>query len=197
MHRCTGPDSSPVTQSGSAAAGRHAAPDALPIAAVVIALLLPIAGCNNRPPAPAEPTAAPEAAETSQAAENQTPGEPSAPDQTVIDKPIMVTDQTFQEKVLGSSQLVVVDVWATWCGPCKMLAPELEQIAAQYAGRVIVAKVNVDDNDGIANRYKVEALPTLLFIRNGQIVERVLGYKTRGQIAAILDRLLASDKSST
>ncbi|MEZ5114975.1 MAG: thioredoxin [Candidatus Nanopelagicales bacterium] len=92
--------------------------------------------------------------------------------------------------VLDTSQLVLLDLWAPWCGPCRMVAPVLERLAARYAGRVKVVKVNVDDNPGTAARYDARSIPTLVMIRDGQTVERVVGAQPEPALAARIDRLL-------
>jgi thioredoxin 1 len=92
-----------------------------------------------------------------------------------IQAPIHVSDEAFERAVLQSPVPVLVDFWAPWCGPCRMIAPTLEQLAREYAGRVIVAKVNTDDHPQWALRYGVQGIPTMLFIVNGQVVDRIVG----------------------
>lgn len=104
---------------------------------------------------------------------------------------INIADQAeYDEKVLQATQLVLVDFWAPWCGPCKMVAPELEAIAEKYDGKAIVAKVNVDNFGRLAEKYSIRGVPTLLFIKDGQEVSRIVGYKPRQELAAALDALL-------
>lgn len=104
---------------------------------------------------------------------------------------INIADQAeYDEKVLQATQLVLVDFWAPWCGPCKMVAPELEAIAEKYDGKAIIAKVNVDNFGRLAEKYSIRGVPTLLFIKDGQEVSRIVGYKPRQELAAALDALL-------
>lgn len=103
-------------------------------------------------------------------------------------KPIEVTDQTFDELVLKAGLPTVVDFWAVWCGPCKMIAPVLEEIADEYEGRLQVAKLNVDYNNEMAMRYGVMSIPTLILFKNGQAVERLVGFMPK---AKLLDRLVS------
>jgi thioredoxin 1 len=93
----------------------------------------------------------------------------------MINEPIHVTDTAFENTVLKSAIPVIVDFWAPWCGPCKMVAPALEKIAKENAGRVIVAKVNTDENSEWAMKYGVQGIPTMLFISGGKIVHRQVG----------------------
>ncbi|GAB4488333.1 MAG: thioredoxin [Anaerolineales bacterium] len=93
----------------------------------------------------------------------------------MIDTPIHVTDAAFEKTVLQSATPVIVDFWAPWCGPCKMVAPILDKLAKEYAGKVIVAKVNTDDNPEWAMKYGVQGIPTMLFIAGGKIVHRQVG----------------------
>ncbi len=107
-------------------------------------------------------------------------------------KPVAVSDATFGREVMQSSLPVVVDFWAAWCGPCKMVAPALEKIAAEYAGRLRVAKVNVDENPYTAQQYQVQGIPTLLFVRKGRVVNRVVGALPEPRIRAQVEELVNS-----
>jgi thioredoxin 1 len=93
----------------------------------------------------------------------------------MIDTPIHVTDAAFEKTVLKSPIPVIVDFWAPWCGPCKMVAPALEKIAKEKAGKVLVAKVNTDENPEWAMKYGVQGIPTMLFVAGGKIVHRQVG----------------------
>ena len=90
----------------------------------------------------------------------------------MINEPIHVTDAAFEKTVLESSLPVIVDFWAPWCGPCKMVAPILDKIATEYAGKLVVAKVNTDENAEWAMKYGVQGIPTMLLVYNGKIVNR-------------------------
>lgn len=99
-------------------------------------------------------------------------------------KPLAITDDTFQSEVLDSVGPVLVDFWADWCGPCRMIAPSVEQIAADYEGKIKVGKVDVDDNPAIPGRYGIVGIPTLMLFKNGEVVERITGALPKDAILA-------------
>ena len=90
-------------------------------------------------------------------------------------KPIEVTDATFQDEVEKHSGLAVVDFWATWCGPCRMVAPILDQLSTEYEGKVKITKLDVDANIQTATRFNVRSIPTLLFFKDGKVVDQIIG----------------------
>jgi thioredoxin 1 len=98
-----------------------------------------------------------------------------------------VTDTTFADEVLHATTPVLVDYWAEWCGPCKMIAPALDESAESYAGRLNVAKVNVDENQALAARYQVRGIPTLMLFKDGEVVATKIGAVSRSQLAAFID----------
>jgi len=101
-----------------------------------------------------------------------------------------VTDETFDRDVLESERPVLVDFWAPWCGPCRMLAPVVEAIAEEYDGRLTVAKLNVDDNPAMARRYQVMGIPTLILFKDGQPVDRMVGYMAKEDLRRRVDASL-------
>ena len=107
-------------------------------------------------------------------------------------RPVMVTDKTFADEVLASPLPVMLDCWAAWCAPCGAMAPVLDDLAAAYAGRLKVAKLNVDQNPVTASQYSVMSLPTLLFFKNGRVVDTAAGALPRQEIERHLYRFLAA-----
>jgi len=103
---------------------------------------------------------------------------------------IEVTDQNFQTEVLGNALPVIVDFWAPWCGPCRMIAPKLEEIASEYEGKVVIAKVNVDNSPMVAGQFGIRSIPTLLYVKGGKIVDQVIGNVPKSDLEARLKNLL-------
>ena len=98
-----------------------------------------------------------------------------------------ITDATFDMQVLKSDQPVLLDFWAPWCGPCRALGPVIEELASEYAGRVLIGKMNVDENPVTPGKYGIRAIPTLILFKNGEAVEQVTGAVSKDAIKTILD----------
>jgi len=105
----------------------------------------------------------------------------------VSEKIIHITDDTFEQEVLQSQTPVLVDYWAEWCGPCKMIAPALDQIASEYAGRLKVAKLNIDENQTTPSKYGIRGIPTLMLFKNGNLEATKVGALSKSQLAAFID----------
>ncbi len=100
------------------------------------------------------------------------------------------TDTNFEEEVLKSDKPVIVDFWAEWCGPCRMMAPAVETLADEYAGRAKVGKLNVDENQSITARFSIRSIPTLLLFKDGQIREQLVGTTSKENLAKLLEKHL-------
>lgn len=104
--------------------------------------------------------------------------------------PLHVTDESFQQDVLDSDKPVLLDFWAPWCGPCRMLGPIVEELAADYDGRAVIAKMNTDENGEASRKFGIMGIPTLIIFRDGEEVERLVGVRPKQAIAEKLDAVL-------
>lgn len=162
----------------------RAAPGALALM-VTVGVIVLMTGCTdqNRP----------QSAEQTQITENPqtTPTEETTMTETVAGGQIVaVSEADFEAEVLQAQVPVLVDFYADWCGPCRMLHPILEKIAARYAGKAKIAQVNVDANPALANRYGIRSIPALFLIKDGQVVDQALGLQTEAQLQAMLDKTI-------
>lgn len=108
-----------------------------------------------------------------------------------MSKPIEIGEQNWDQEVQNAKELVMIDFWAVWCGPCQMVAPVVEELSQEYAGRVKVGKVNTDDNPGIASRFQIMGIPTLLFFKDGKPVDKIVGAAPKQQYKTKIETLLA------
>ena len=102
---------------------------------------------------------------------------------------VTLNDNNFGTEVLSSATPVLVDFWAEWCGPCKMLAPLIDELATEYDGRVKIGKVNIDDHQDLASQYGVRAIPTMLIFKNGEVADQIVGLRSKRDLKGSLDRV--------
>ena len=103
---------------------------------------------------------------------------------------VVISDAEFDQTVLKSDKPVMIDFWAEWCQPCKMLTPTVEELAGEFEGQVLVGKLNVDDNPNTATNYGIRGIPTLLFIKDGQVVQQLVGVKSKAEIKKAIEETL-------
>jgi len=104
---------------------------------------------------------------------------------------LTLTDQTFQKEVLESKGVVVVDFWAPWCGPCRMVSPTIDELAKEYAGKVKIGKLNVDENSQVVNQYNVMSLPSVVFFKDGQPMRTMTGAQSKESYKSAIDGLMS------
>jgi thioredoxin 1 len=108
-----------------------------------------------------------------------------------MEKPLKVDSQSWDQEVLKGKDLVMVDFWAVWCGPCRVIAPVVDELAQEYEGRLRVLKLNTDENPDVASRYQIMGIPTLLFFKDGKPVDKIVGAAAKKQFKDKIDSLLA------
>ncbi|MDP2952943.1 MAG: thioredoxin [Chloroflexota bacterium] len=106
-------------------------------------------------------------------------------------KPVDVDEKSFDQMVLEAKGPVLVDFWAPWCGPCRMVAPVVEELAQEYSGKVDFAKVNVDENPAVASRYGIRGIPTILIFKGGKLAQQVVGFRPKKELKKVLEDVLA------
>ena len=104
---------------------------------------------------------------------------------------VVLTDGNFKAEVLDSKIPVLVDFWAEWCGPCRMVSPIVEKLAKDYSGKLKVGKLNVDDNSEVPSQYGIQGIPTLLFFKNGQVANQIVGFQPEHKLKNVIDKILA------
>ena len=115
----------------------------------------------------------------------------------MIKEPIIITDEEFEAQVLEAELPVVVDFWAPWCGPCKMVGPILEKLAEEYAGKVLIAKVNTDENQQYAQQYGVQGIPTMIFLNQGQLVHSQVGALPENVLKDLFEQFISIAEKET
>ena len=103
---------------------------------------------------------------------------------------VSVTNDTFDQEVLKASTVVMVDFWATWCGPCKIVAPVVEELAKEYEGKAKFAKVNTDENSDLSTKYSIRGIPTLIFFKDGEVKDQIVGAVPKAQLKSKIDSLI-------
>ena len=104
-------------------------------------------------------------------------------------KPLTITDATFPSAVLQADKPVLLDCWAPWCGPCRMIAPVVDQLAAESAGRYVIAKLNTDENPRVSAQFRIDAIPTMLLFHHGQLIDRIVGIQPKHALQARLEQI--------
>jgi thioredoxin 1 len=104
---------------------------------------------------------------------------------------VTLTDANFDQEVIKSPVPVLVDFWAEWCGPCKMLGPVLDELAGEYTGKAKIGKLNIDEHQALANQFRITSIPTVLLFKNGQAAEQIVGLRSKGHYKAALDKAAA------
>lgn len=107
-----------------------------------------------------------------------------------MSKEKVLTDANFKNEVLDSKQPVLVDFWAEWCGPCRMLSPVVDRIASANEGKIAVGKMNVDENQDTPQKYGIQGIPTLLFFKNGSVVQQIVGFQSQESIQSVIDEIV-------
>jgi len=115
---------------------------------------------------------------------------PVAERRNCMSHPVILSDSTFEQEVLKADMPVLVDFWAEWCGPCKMIAPAINELAGEYAGKAKIAKLDVDSNQVIASQYGIRSIPSLLIFKNGRVVDQIVGALPKQRIKERLDATL-------